>query len=226
MSNITFEDCGGPFDLTPAHTISSWESKPTTEAEAAVIAFLQCRPRLYAGKRLLHVGIGNCSLPGALARDLAAYVGLTISPPEKQLFEEKFAATEGVRVILANKHDPRAYSKIEGRFDLIVDVNLKSFTCCEKHFDQLMDFYTERLNPGATLVTAESGVLFGWAGNINVAYTPGAQLHASVAQLRVLGLDGLARLSRRFGLTLTCVRSTAIHDAFAADETLWLLAKT
>jgi hypothetical protein len=225
MPNINFADCGGPFALTAAHTVSSWEAKPTTEAETAVIAFLQQRPQLYAGKRLLHVGVGNCSLPAALADDLAAYVGLTISLPEQRLFEEKFAATEHTRLLLANKYDPRDYSMIEGLFDLIIDVNLKSFACCEKHFGQLMALYTERLKSGATLITAESGVLFGWAGNTNVAHTPGAQLDPSLAWDRALGLDGLERLSRSFGLHLTCVVPAAISYAPAAMEKLWLLRK-
>ena len=224
MSNMLFADCGGPFELTAAHTVSSWESKPTTEAETAVIAFLQQRPQLYAGKRLLHVGVGNCSLPAALADALAAYVGLTVSLPETQLFVEKFATTEHCKVLLVNKYDSRHYSKIEGCFDLIVDVNLKSFACCEKHFDQLMALYAERLNSAGTLITAESGVVFGWAGNTNVAHTPGAQLAPDVAADRVLGLDGLERVSRSFGLDLTCVPA-AICEAPGAVEKLWLLRK-
>jgi hypothetical protein len=225
MSNIAFADCGGPFELTAAHTISSWESQPTTEAETAVIAFLEQRPQLYAGKRLLHVGVGNCSLPVALVDDLAAYVGLTISLPEKRLFEEKFAATGHMRVLLTNKYDPRDYSRIDDFFDLIIDVNLKSFACCEKHFNQLMALCTERLKSGATLITAESGVLWGWAGNTNVAHTPGAQVDPSLAEDRVLGLDGLKRLSRNFGLDLTWVVPAAIGYAPAAMEKLWLLSK-
>jgi hypothetical protein len=225
MPDINFADCGGPFELTAAHTISSFESQPTTGAETAVIAFLQQRPQLYAGKRVLHVGVGNCSLPAALADDLGAYVGLTISLPEQRLFEEKFAATEHMRVLLANKYDPREYSRIEGFFDLIIDVNLKSFACCEKHFNQLMALCTERLKSGATLITAESGVLWGWAGNTNMAYTPGAQLDPSLAEDRVLGLDGLEGLSQSFGLDLTCVVPAAISDGPAGMDKLWLLRK-
>jgi hypothetical protein len=224
MTIKTFADCGGPFDLTPSHTISSWESKPTTPAEATVIAFLKSRPLVYMGKRLLHAGVGNCSLPDAVAGDLAGYIGLTISLPEKQLLQQKFVANKKVEVLLANKHDPRTYSKIEGRFDLIVDVNLKSFTCCEKHFHALVKFYADRLLTGGLLITAESGIQFGWKGNTNVAFTPGAQLDPTVAELRVLGRHGLERLSRHFDWTLTCARSATIAHA-TSDETLWLLKK-
>jgi hypothetical protein len=219
----TLEDCGGPFDLTPAHTISSWETRPTTDAESTVIAFLKQQPQLYAGKRVLHIGIGNGSLPGAFANDLAAYVGLTISVPEMQLFEKRFATSKAT-AMLANKHDPRIHVKIDGHFDLIIDVNLKSFACCERHFDLLMDFYRDRLNPNGVLVTAESGVLFGWTGNTDVAHTPGARLDPEAARFRVLGLDGLERLSRRLGLTLTSIRSVTIPTA-PANETLWLMTK-
>ena len=50
-------DCGGPRDLTPEHTISSYEGQPTSEAELAIVIFLKSEPWRYAGKRLLHVGV-------------------------------------------------------------------------------------------------------------------------------------------------------------------------
>jgi hypothetical protein len=220
----TFADCGGPFDLTPRHTISSWESRPTTSGEATVIAFLKSRPSLYMGKRLLHVGIGNCSLPDALACGLAGYIGLTISLPEQRLFEHKFLGAKDVEVLLANKFDPRTYSKIKDNFDLIVDVGLKSFACCEKHFLSLMEFYADRLRTGGLLITAESGIQFGWKGNTAVAFTPGAQLDPSAAEYRVLGRHGIEQLGQRFGWTLTCAPSATIPHAMC-DETIWLLKK-
>ncbi|HUD88796.1 MAG TPA: hypothetical protein VMR17_20300, partial [Xanthobacteraceae bacterium] len=98
MSDVFFADCGGPYDLTPDHTITSWESLPTSPAEAAVIEFLKSQPQRYVGKRLLHVGIGNSSLPTEFAADLAQYTGITISLPEIALFDKKFAGVKNAEV--------------------------------------------------------------------------------------------------------------------------------
>jgi len=90
MQDVFFADCGGPFDLTPEHTITNGESLPTSGAELAVIAFLKSEPQRYLGKRLLHVGVGNSYLPSLFAADLTQYVGITISLPEVALFKENF----------------------------------------------------------------------------------------------------------------------------------------
>ena len=116
MADVFFEDCGGPFDLTPAHTISSYESQPTSGAEVAIIAFLKSEPQRYLGKRLLYVGVGNSSLPTEFVADLAQYTGITISLPEIALFEQKFAGAENAKAVLLNKYDPRMYVKLRGEF--------------------------------------------------------------------------------------------------------------
>jgi hypothetical protein len=202
MSVVLFADCGGPFELTPDHTITNGEALPTSGAELAVMAFLKAQPQCYTGKRLLHVGVGNSSFPLAFAADLAQYVGITISLPEIALFEDKLAGTKNARAVLLNKYDPRMYLKIDGDFDVIVDTLLKSYACCEKHFEQMMEFFASKLVCGGILITTENGVLWGWRGNTSRAYTPGAQTDPSIAKFRVLGRDGLKRIGERLGLTM------------------------
>jgi hypothetical protein len=194
-SILPFADCGGPFDLAPGQTMPSWDSMPTTLAEMAVIAYLEQRPEQYVGKSLLHVGIGNSSLFATLGRKLEKFVGLTISLPEQQFFQQRFADANATKIILANKHDPRAYSQIDKELDLIVDVNLKSFACCEKHFDQLMALYAQRLARGVVIITALSGIVFGWGGKTRAAHTPGACLDPSDRDNRILGKSGLVQIS-------------------------------
>jgi len=69
------EDCGGPFDLTPDHTISSFESQPTSWADER-------------GRGGDH---GVLAVGFEFAADLAEYVGITISLPELELFEQECA---------------------------------------------------------------------------------------------------------------------------------------
>jgi hypothetical protein len=223
--DVFFADCGGPFDLTPDHTISSFESQPTSEAEVAIIAFLKSEPRRYAGKRLLHVGVGNSSLPAELAADLARYIGITISLPEIAQFEQKFAGVENAKAVLLNKYDRRMYAKLNGEFDIIVDTLLKSFACCEKHFGQMMKFFTSKLRSGGTLITTETGVQWGWKGNTKRAYTPGAQVDPSIGRFRVLGRDNLRRLGERLGLTMNSVNVPNSKIDPAADDHILILTK-
>ena len=214
-SGVFFADCGGPFDLTPDYTISAHESLPTSGAEVAVIAFLKSEPRRYVGKRLLHVGVGNSCFPIKFAADLAEYVGITISLPEIALFEERCAGIANATAILLNKYDQRMYMKIHGDFDIIVDTLLKSYSCCEKHFELMMEFFASKLRSGGMLITTETGVHWGWKGNTSRAYTPGAQIDPSIGKFRVLGLDNLGRLCERLGLSMRSVNvpiEPAVND--------------
>jgi hypothetical protein len=223
VNDTTFSDCGGPHELSFAHSKSSWESKPTTCAEQAVIRYLIQSPARVRGKSLLHVGVGNGALFAATEAELGAFTGVTISRPELDKFNHEFGGRPSARVILANKHDDRVFGLIGDRFDIIVDVNLKSFACCEKHFRTTMSYFARSLLPGGSLVTAQSGLDFGWAGNTAVAYTPGADTTPLMSVHRVLGSDGLLRLSADLGLA---ARSLVVQPSADCEaETLWILEK-
>ena len=222
VAEVFFDDCGGPFDLTPAHTITSYELQPTSGAEVAIIEFLKSEPLRIANKRLLHVGIGNSSLPAQFAADLAEYVGITISLPEIAVFEETFAGVENATAVLLNKYDPRMYSKLHGEFDLVIDTLLKSFACCERHFHQMMEFFALKLKRGGTLITTQTGVLWGWKGNSKRAYTPGAQLNPAVGEFRVLGIDNLAFLCESLGFAMA---SAEVPIQLAMDDRIIILTK-
>lgn len=212
--------------MAPVQTMPSWESMPTTDAETAVIAYLGPRPPRCVGMSLLHVGIGNSSLFATHGSDLERFVGITVSLSEQLFHNSKFANAKHAKIVLANKHDPRSYSQIEGKFDFIVDVNLKSFACCESHFDQLMALYADRLESSGAIITAESGVLFGWGGNTNVAHTPGASLDPSAREQRILGISGLKQLSTRYGLELSSISVPLSAGTSLSEEILWILRKT
>jgi hypothetical protein len=198
-----FADCGGPYDLTPETTLSCWEAEPTSGADLAVLAYLQSRRGRYAGKRLLHVGVGNCSAPLALTPWLGEYVGLTISQPELALFNERCGHLDNASALLMNKYDDRSYGALDGCFDVVFDTLLKSYACCDKHFQAMMEFFVSRLCDGGVIVTSERGVLFGAQPRETLAFTPGAARDPAFREMRVLGMDGLATLCERLGLTIS-----------------------
>jgi hypothetical protein len=223
-SNTLFEDCGGPYDLTAEHMISCYENEPTTTAEEAIMAFLKSEPERYLGKRLLHVGVGNGKLAAQLSPNLSRYFGITISVPEKEAFDRR-SWTPTTTVEILNKHDARMYNLVDGLFDLVIDINLKAFTCCHKHFDDMISFFAEKLCDNGSIITTETGLWFGWPGNTKRAFTPGAQTEPSVAASRVLGYEGLLNIARRFQLSLKSYPPPQTDVQLEPGEKIWVLTK-
>jgi hypothetical protein len=114
-------------------------------------------------------------------------------------------------------------------------VNLKSFACCEQHFQDMMAMYVDRLEPGAAIITTSTGLSFGWSPPKRIAYTPGASADETARRWRILGEQGLQQLGERYGLALeqhTLCGVAHWHgqqdlsgEPEIADETLWLLCK-
>jgi hypothetical protein len=114
-------------------------------------------------------------------------------------------------------------------------VNLKSFACCEQHFQDMMALYVDRLAPDGVIITAATGLRFGWSAATRLANTPGVSAGEAARSWRILGEQGVQQLGERYGLTLEkhAVRGVAHwHGQFdlsgepeIADESLWLLRK-
>ena len=232
---LNLDHCGGPYDLTEANRETGYHPWPGTLAEQAVIAFFKANPTRIARKRLLHLGIGNSSIFRAVGDQVSKFVGLTVGLPEKIHFEQTFGHPAHAEIHFASKHDPRNYDKIVGPFDIIVDVNLKSFACCEQHFQDMMALYVDRLAPDGVIITAATGLRFGWSAAKRLANTPGVSAGEAGRSWRILGEQGVQQLGERYGLTLEkhAVRGVAHwHGQFdlsgepdIADESLWLLRK-
>ena len=200
MSQPLYKDCGGPYDLTPEHSITCWEAQPLSPAEATLLQYLLSNLSLVSGKRLFHIGIGNCQLPAGLRDLVREYVGITISQPELDLFNRSLANDRKMVGLLMNKYDHRQFPLITGQFDIILDTLLKSVTCCEKHFAEMMEFFASKLAPGGIILSTKNGINFGWTGTTERAFTPGSQSDPAVRESRVLGEAGLQTLADKLGL--------------------------
>ena len=127
-----------------------WLGREPTEDEKEVVAWLKRRGT--PASRILHVGVGT----GLLSREFGGRVaqGLT-----KDGGEAKNARSIGLDVILCNKYDVLPYKNLLGNpFDCIVDVNVRSYACCDTHFREYMDAMLESLSPGRMLVTSRRGL--------------------------------------------------------------------
>jgi hypothetical protein len=125
-----------------------WLDREPTLDEQEVAAHLQRRPP----SRLLHVGVGG----SFLFREFGPIVvqGLT-----KDGGEAERAGELGYEAILCNKYDVDSYAnQLLPPFDMIVDVNIRSYACCDTHFLQFMELMRESLTRNGRLLTSQLGL--------------------------------------------------------------------
>lgn len=126
-----------------------WLDRDPTVDEQEVVAHMRqgATPR-----RILHVGIGG----GYLTREFGANViqGIT-----KDGGELRHARSLGLDAILCNKYDVASYrDSLAAPFDCIVDVNIRSYSCCDTHFQEFMELMRASLGPGGALLTSRRGL--------------------------------------------------------------------
>ncbi|MEO8576079.1 MAG: hypothetical protein ABI556_05235 [Gemmatimonadales bacterium] len=73
---------------------------------------------------------------------------------------ERTNATElGLDAVLCNKYDVSSYrALLKQSLDCVVDVNVRSYACCDSHFRDYMDLMLESLSPSGMLLTSRRGL--------------------------------------------------------------------
>ncbi len=127
----------------------------TTSDQSRIEAVLAQLP--LAGRRILHIGIGNSGLARRFAARGALVDGVTVS--EAEYGHGRSLELEGYRVHLCNKFS-RGFTATfaPGRFDFIVDNNLASFACCQYHLFSMFENYLCCLKPGGMILTDQRGM--------------------------------------------------------------------
>ena len=144
--NSRAERC--PYPLEP-NANPGWIGREPTADEREVVDWLK-RRRL--PDRILHVGVGTALLSKEFGTRVAQ--GLT-----KDGGEAEHAREAGLDTVLCNKYDVSSYkSLLQNTFDCIVDVNVRSYSCCDSHFTEYMDLMLESLTPSGMLLTSQRGL--------------------------------------------------------------------
>lgn len=108
------------------------------------------------GKSILHIGAGNSSVAQLVAGRAARIVGVTVAVNE--LLHGERLDLPGYTLQLLNKHGaPFADAFRTSRFDYVIDNNLASFACCQRHFER----YFETI---AGLLAEDGFVITHWTG--------------------------------------------------------------
>lgn len=224
--------CRGNHFVDQNNRDACYENMPTTLAELAIMKWLRQNENLYINKPVFHIGTGNGEFIKLLERSIVVDT-LTISGLEKEKTDAMNMAH--VNTYLINKHNMTELSRLTNSYDLIIDVNLKSFACCNNDFDMFFEFLLLKLNEGGKIITAMTGVDFGWNGNKNRAYTPGSDRVDPESNFRVLGWEGLMTLSEKYNLKIEKIKvENVIHhhglkdvnqDALVDSEDIVLIEK-
>ena len=139
---------GCPYPLEPNDS-PGWLGREPTVDEREIVAWIE-RGRLPA--RVLHVGIGTAYLSARWGPRVVQ--GIT-----KDGGEAANARELGLDALLCNKYDVRSYERmLTSPVDCVVDANIRSYRCCDPHFQEFMNLMRRSLSPDGMLVTNARGL--------------------------------------------------------------------
>ena len=134
-----------------------WEDRNVTTDELDIINFLKKINNIHA-KSILHIGIGSSYFAKNFYKD-NQIIGLTVS--RKEINKANKLNLSNYSVFLCDKYSKEFKNSLNNiKFDLIVDTNLKSYSCCIKAFNFFMENLISKLNTNGLLVTSKNGM--GW----------------------------------------------------------------
>tara|TARA_B100000131_G_scaffold259267_1_gene254758 strand:- start:88 stop:738 length:651 start_codon:yes stop_codon:yes gene_type:complete len=133
-----------------------WEDKNETSDEITIINYILNEINL-SKLNILHIGVGNSQIYKKLTNKVKSIDGITISNKELKLgnsfkdinYRVKFCdkMSKEFKDIFHNK-----------RFDLIIDNNLKSYSCCQKSFNFMFENITKMLTEKGIIITSINGM--------------------------------------------------------------------
>ena len=131
-----------------------WENREITSDEFEIINFLEKSYDLKS-KSILHIGIGNSFFAKKFFKN--QIFGITISQKEIDLAYS--LRLSNYKVLLCDKYSLNFKEKLNNiSFDLIVDTNLKSYSCCQDSFNFYMENLFYKLKKNGTLITSKNGM--------------------------------------------------------------------
>ena len=131
-----------------------WENRVITSDEFEIINFLE-KSFDFNNKSILHIGIGNSFFAKKFFEN--QIFGITISQKEIDLAYS--LRLSNYKVFLCDKYSLNFKEKLNNiSFDLIVDTNLKSYSCCQDSFNFYMENLFYKLKKNGTLITSKNGM--------------------------------------------------------------------
>ena len=137
------------------HNFTYWEDRNTTSDELEIIDFLENTYKLES-KQVLHIGIGNSFFAKKFFKNNYIF-GITIS--KKEIENANLLNLSNYKFLLCDKYSKNFIRELNNlKFDVIVDTNLKSYSCCHESFNFFMENLFNKLNDDGILITSKNGM--------------------------------------------------------------------
>ena len=183
---------------------SYWENKKETLDEIEILNFINSNNSSNSSK-ILHIGIGNSYISSNLNK-YSLINGISISSNE--ILFAKNLNIKNYNVFFKNKYEFNTFYNFSNyKYDIIIDANIKSFACCEKAFQHLMQQYFEILNFDGFIITNTKGM--NWSRNVQpiIHFNFKNLFHRRLKEYdgpssNLLTVSEFYVLSKKFGFTL------------------------
>ena len=110
--------------------LNPWLEKITRDQEG-IRSYIADNQDIYRDKTCLHIGTGDSSIATNYHKLFKHIDGLAIDPNEVKHANNK--TISNYTCYLINKHKLEELSVL-GKYDVIIDNNIKSYTCCDEHY--------------------------------------------------------------------------------------------
>ena len=155
LKSTTTKCINGCVLFNDTSNFSYWENKKTTSDEEHIVEYLKTN-NLVSGKNIMHIGVGN----SYFVKNISNYNkvdAITLSKNEMN-YGLSFNI-HNYNIFFQNKYSYKnLLNETLKSYDIIVDVNLKSFACCEEAFYDLFSRYVSMLKPGGIIITGREGM--------------------------------------------------------------------
>tara|TARA_B100002003_G_scaffold229978_1_gene239776 strand:- start:365 stop:1033 length:669 start_codon:yes stop_codon:yes gene_type:complete len=134
---------------------SYWESNKVTSDEKYIFNFLQNKISINK-KKILHVGIGNSYIEENL-KNFNRIDGVSLSGSE--IINGQKKNIKNYKIYFLNKFSKKTlFNNKLSHYDIIIDVNLKSYACCDIAFNHLFKQYLKMLKPKGIIISGKNGM--------------------------------------------------------------------
>ena len=132
-----------------------WEDRAVTTDELDIINFLDNEKKIKF-KSVLHIGVGNSYFAKKFDRRFNI-TGITIS--QEEVKKANSMNLINYQVYLLDKYSTQFKNFLsKNTFDLIIDTNLKSYTCCQETFEFMISNIFKSINSNGMLITSINGM--------------------------------------------------------------------
>jgi len=152
----TIECPNGCILFNDKRNFSYWESKNVTNDERYIVDYLNTHSEALENKNILHVGIGN----SYVAKNLLSYKKIDgISLSQNELDYASKLNLSNYNFFFQNKYaNQNLFDDKLNFYNIIIDINLKSFGCCEVAFNKMFKKYVKIINKDGKIITSRSGL--------------------------------------------------------------------